>query len=131
MAEPHTMTATVRDCIRQMYAETASSVQQVFAQDQVNTILQLSQVKNCYGSDPINRVEGGYRLLDGTCWLAELCVGKTDAQASGIMTGTLLGSGSKVIGVFAQLELTRVVGLRRQWRSRKILGLCTPRPKPP
>lgn len=148
MAEPLAMTTTVRDFIRQVYAETAATVQQVFAEDQLNTTLQLAQVRICCGSEPINRVEGGYLLSEGTPWLAELCFGAADAQAVGTMVGTLPEGGSKAIaslscqalqgvgpgwntrlagegiatiGAFAQLEPVRVATMMRQWRSRQVL----------
>ena len=116
MAEPLAMTATVRDFIRQAYAETAVSVQQVFAEDQMNATLQLAQVRICCGSEAINRVAGGYQLSEQTPWLAELCFGKAAAiEPGGANASSIQANGSKVVGA---LPCSAIQGVGPGWASR-------------
>ncbi len=149
MAEPIAVTATIRDFIRQVYAETATAVQQVFAEDRVKATLELSRVRVCCGSEPVNRIDGGYVLLDGTPWLAQLAFGRTDPDSgepsvddplrdgsaaigrlpSQALQGVgpswssrLAGDGIATIGAFARLDRDRLAGLVRRWRSRQVLA---------
>lgn len=116
MAEPLAMTATVRDFIRQAYAETAVSVQQVFAEDQLNATLQLAQVRICCGSEAINRVAGGYQLSEQTPWLAELCFGKAAAiQPGAANLSSIQASGSRKVGA---LPCSAIQGVGRGWATR-------------
>lgn len=138
--------ATIRSFIRTLYAETASSVNQVYEEDALTGTLRLSQVKVCCGTDSINRTGDGYVLPIGTPWLVELYFGNDPGQKTtpettvdllgsatiGTMTlrnlqGTgpvwsrkFAATGIASIGQLAACPHETVIELSRQYASRRV-----------
>jgi len=84
MSDTIQITGTIRDFTRQLYAETVSTVETLFAENAKDAPLKITGVRVCCGSEAVNKNdEGDYLLPDNTPWLAELAFGSDAALSAG------------------------------------------------
>ncbi len=75
MAETIKVTDSIRDFSKLLYAETVSSVEQIFDENSAYSDLKLSGVRVCCGTESINHNHSQYFLPETTPWLVELYFG--------------------------------------------------------
>lgn len=76
MAETIKVTDSIRDFTKLLYAETVSSVEQIFAENSEYSQLRLSGIRVCCGTKSVNHNNSQYLLAEATPWLVELYFGK-------------------------------------------------------
>lgn len=119
MGTPIIVAEDIRGFIRRVYAETASSIGQVFDEDGIASSLPISHVRVCCGTDPVNRSkEGDYKLPDNTPWLAELYFKKGSLESVGsnaIAVDMMQNEGSAFL---SRLPTLRLQGVGMEWERR-------------
>lgn len=121
MGTPIIVAQDIRGFIRRVYAETASSIGQVFEEDRAASVIQISHVRVCCGTDPVNRtMEGAYKLPDNTPWIVELFFKKGSIEGAG-SSGMAIDMGPNEGSFYvSNLSIIGLQGVGAEWKRRLV-----------